>query len=250
MEVAIKTHVGNMREVNEDSAGVFKHDQGVLLAVVADGMGGHQAGDVASKMALDKLQELFHRAEHGQDEEAWKQWLRESIEAANAHIFNYARQNPTHLGMGTTLVAALLLKDCFLIAHVGDSRAYRYVNTQLEMLTEDHSLVNELVRSGQLAPEEAEFHPQRHVITRALGTASDVCVDLGRFDYVGQEQIMLCSDGLSGMVAEQEMKEILDSSRSLDEKASLLLQAALDAGGDDNITLILVSHHDEAGRAK
>ncbi|EGL82604.1 protein serine/threonine phosphatase [Caldalkalibacillus thermarum TA2.A1] len=250
VEVAIKTHVGHMREVNEDCAGVFEHEQGVMLAAVADGMGGHRAGDVASKMALDKLQDLFHAADHGQDAQAWEQWLRESIETANTYIFNYAQQHPTHLGMGTTLVTALFLKNCYLIAHVGDSRAYRYVHACLEMLTEDHSLVNELVRSGQLAPEEAEHHPQRNVITRALGTERNVRVDLQRFQYVGDEQILLCSDGLSGMVAEQQIKEILENPHSVDEKASLLLQAALDAGGEDNITLILVSHQDEAGSAK
>jgi protein phosphatase len=250
MEAAIKTHVGLIREVNEDSAGVFRRKDGPLLAVVADGMGGHQAGEVASRMALDKLDELFMQVNTLLDEKGWQSWLLESIQIANQTIYSYARQNSSHFGMGTTLVAALFLDSCYLIAHVGDSRAYRLINGQLQKLTDDHSLVNELVRVGQLAPEEAEFHPQRNVITRALGTEEEVLVDLDRLAYVGGEQFMLCSDGLSSMVPEHEMEKILSGTEELDIKATRLLQAALDAGGDDNITLILIGEQVEASSVK
>jgi protein phosphatase len=250
MEAAIKTHVGLIREVNEDSAGVFRRKDGPLLAVVADGMGGHQAGEVASRMALDKLDELFMQVNTLLDEKGWQSWLLESIQIANQTIYSYARQNSSHFGMGTTLVAALFLDSCYLIAHVGDSRAYRLINGQLQKLTDDHSLVNELVRVGQLAPEEAAFHPQRNVITRALGTEEEVLVDLDRLAYVGGEQFMLCSDGLSSMVPEHEMEKILSGTEELDIKATRLLQAALDAGGDDNITLILIGEQVEASSVK
>lgn len=244
MEAAIKTHVGLIREVNEDSAGVFRRKDGPLLAVVADGMGGHQAGEVASQMALNKLEELFLSTQPFPDEQNWQAWLLESIQITNRSIYTYAKQNPKHFGMGTTLVAALFLNTCYLIAHVGDSRAYRLVNGNLQQLTDDHSLVNELVRFGQLAPEEAQTHPQRNVITRALGTQEEVLVDLDRLTYIGGEQIMLCSDGLSSMVSEEQIKTILSGPGHLEDKASRLLQAALDAGGDDNITLILIGDQD------
>lgn len=250
MEAAIKTHVGLTRDINEDCAGVFRKKEGQLLAVVADGMGGHQAGEVASKMALDKLEELFLSSPSYADEQNWKAWLLESIQITNRSIYTYAKENPQHFGMGTTLVAALFLNTCYLVAHVGDSRAYRLVDGNLQQLTDDHSLVNELVRVGQLAPEEAQNHPQRNVITRALGTQEEVLVDLDRLTYMGGEQIMLCSDGLSSMVPEEQIKTILSGPGHLEEKASRLLQAALDAGGDDNITLILIADQAETSSAK
>lgn len=250
MEAAVKTHVGLIREINEDRAGVFRREDGPMLAAVADGMGGHQAGEVASQMALNTLDELFRKVNPFPNENGWKAWLEESIQVANQAIFSYARQHPNHYGMGTTLVAALFLESCYLIAHVGDSRAYRLLNGQLQKLTDDHSLVNELVRYGQLAPEDAETHPQRNVITRALGTEEKVQVDLDRLSYVGGEQIMLCSDGLSSAVPDIEIEKILSGKETLDIKATRLLQAALDAGGDDNITLVLIGTPIEASGKK
>ncbi len=250
MEAVIKTHVGCMREVNEDSGDIlYADDNNIILAVVADGMGGHQAGDVASQMVLEGIKDAFQTVDKSQSIEAWERWLRETIEATNRHIYEYAQENRLYQGMGTTVVAVLFAEHQFLVAHVGDSRLYRYTD-HLEVVTEDHSLVHELVQSGQISKEEAELHPQRNVITRALGTEASIDVDLKRLSYTENEQFLLCSDGLNGMVSDDQLTKVLAADKSTEEKASTLIQLALDAGGEDNITLILVNTRNDKRRDK
>lgn len=243
MEVALKTHVGHVRQVNEDTAEVFVREPNVFLAVVADGMGGHQAGDVASQLAVKQMKQAFEAVELEQTAAEWEQWLLQTIDRTNRYIYQFAGQNDSYQGMGTTIVVSLFLEDYYIIGHVGDSRIYRYLNEEqpiLTQLTQDHSLVNELVRTGQITPQEAEVHPHRSWITRALGTEEEVQVDVKTIGYLGDEKILLCSDGLSDLVNEQQMVEILSRGTGLEENASELIQAALAAGGDDNVTLILV----------
>jgi serine/threonine protein phosphatase PrpC len=238
----MKTHIGLIRQVNEDSAEVIyrkDHDH-VLLAVVADGMGGHQAGDVASQMTLQKLKEFFEVVDLNKDITEWEGWLLASVQETNQYIYQYALEKESLQGMGTTIVAILLLENEYIIAHVGDSRIYRYLDGQLDAVTSDHSLVNELVKSGEITKEEAEQHPQRNVITRALGTEPQVEVDLRTLSYLGNEQFLLCSDGLSNMLKEEQIKETLAKSMEVQDKAEQLLQLALEAGGEDNISLIVV----------
>lgn len=239
-----------MREVNEDSGDIlYADDNNIILAVVADGMGGHQAGDVASQMVLEGIKDAFQTVDKSQSIEAWERWLRETIEATNRHIYEYAQENRLYQGMGTTVVAVLFAEHQFLVAHVGDSRLYRYTD-HLEVVTEDHSLVHELVQSGQISKEEAELHPQRNVITRALGTEASIDVDLKRLSYTENEQFLLCSDGLNGMVSDDQLTKVLAADKSTEEKASTLIQLALDAGGEDNITLILVNTRNDKRRDK
>nr|WP_236838715.1 Stp1/IreP family PP2C-type Ser/Thr phosphatase [Caldalkalibacillus salinus] len=242
------THVGHYRQVNEDSGEVIKRGDDALMAIVADGMGGHQAGDVASQMAVDHLRKAFDEVDLDKSNQDWEDWLLHQIRGANQSIFDYAQQHESHYGMGTTLAVTLCFKEYYIVAHVGDSRVYRYHDQQLEKVTEDHSLVNELVRTGQISEEQAEIHPQRNVITRALGTDEDVKADIRTLFYLDHEHILLCSDGLTNMIEEEQMKDILDQYPTADEKAAVLLQYALDAGGDDNITLILLHKIDEDGR--
>lgn len=246
MEAVVKTHIGHVRQVNEDSAEIMNRDDQVVLAVVADGMGGHQAGDVASQMTLQKLRESFQIADLEKNINEWQDWLLNSIQETNHYIYSYAKQKDILHGMGTTIVATLLLHNGYIVAHVGDSRIYRFADGNLDSITSDHSLVNELLKSGQITKEEAEYHPQRNVITRAIGTDDSVEIDIKTLSYLGGEQLLLCSDGLSNMVTENQLIGVLERELPIEEKADQLITLALDAGGDDNISLVLLqTDHDE-----
>jgi serine/threonine protein phosphatase PrpC len=247
MKAAVKSHVGLIRQINEDCADVVQKDDGVLLAIVADGMGGHQAGDIASKMAVNFIRDSFLETMGKASCQEWELWLKQTIRAANDHIFQYAAQHQQLHGMGTTVVTALCLAEHYIVGHVGDSRVYRYANEQLTIITEDHSLVHELVRSGQITREEAETHPQRNVITRALGTEEDVEVDVKTLIYSDEEYILLCSDGLTNMISETQIIETLRHDVSIELIADQLINLALAAGGDDNVSLALLHHSDMQG---
>lgn len=239
MEAAVKAHIGLIRQVNEDSADIITREP-IKLALVADGMGGHQAGDVASNMAIQIVKDAFEEADVEQDANQWQEWLISAIDRANTEILQHAMKQEQLHGMGTTIVAVLFLADCYMVAHVGDSRVYRYVDASFQQLTEDHSLVQELLNSGEITDEEAKLHPQRNVITRALGTEESVEIDAKTLTYAGDEYLLLCSDGLSNMLREEQIIEVLHGDQSIEEKASILVEKALEAGGEDNISLILV----------
>jgi protein phosphatase len=226
-EVAALSDVGRARQSNEDS-----YLERSPLFVVADGMGGARAGEVASAIAVDTARSADVGASPEQD-------LAEVVRDANREIYRKAQEDAEHAGMGTTFTGALVTGREIAIGHVGDSRMYRYRDSELERLTQDHSLVEEFVRQGKLTPEEAEVHPQRSIITRALGPEPDVQVDT--FTYPGRsgDVYLLCSDGLTGMVSEDQIAEILGSSSSLEEDAKRLIGAANENGGRDNITAIL-----------
>jgi serine/threonine protein phosphatase PrpC len=241
VEVAVKTHIGHIRQVNEDSAEVVRRENNTVLALIADGMGGHRAGDVASQLTLKTLKKAFEAVDLNRGASAWEDWLLKSIQEANHTIYQFAMNHDDCQGMGTTIVAALFLEDYYVLAHVGDSRIYRCTQNKFEAVTEDHSLVNELMRTGQITKEEAETHPQRNVITRALGTEEHVEVDLKTLSYLGNEFVLLCSDGLSDAVRDEQLAQVLSGDEWLEEKASKLMRHALDAGGEDNVTLILIN---------
>ena len=222
------TSPGRKRIRNEDA---FVRDP--PLFAVADGMGGAQAGELASGLAADALRE---RARGAATEERLAELLRE----ANRRVFARATEDAAASGMGTTVTVALVEGDRVLFGHVGDSRAYLIRDGGLTQITDDHSLVAELVRSGRLSPEEAEGHPQRSVITRALGTDSDVDVDTFAVDARPGDLFLICSDGLSSMVDDHSILEIAERYReNLDEAVKALLAAANLAGGEDNITVVL-----------
>ena len=222
------TDVGRQRQSNEDS---FVEAPPVFA--VADGMGGARAGEVASRMAV----EAFGQApEEGAEPEAQ---LVAIARDANRRIYDMARSDDAYAGMGTTLTAVMVSGHEVTVGHVGDSRLYRLRDGGLERLTNDHSLVEEYVRAGRLAPEEAESHPQKSIITRALGVEADVEVDTLTCNANDGDVYLLCSDGLSGMVSEQEMAEILLERSSLEQAARALVDAANRAGGRDNITVVL-----------
>jgi PPM family protein phosphatase len=222
------SHAGRKRRHNEDSYVI----QPPLFAV-ADGMGGANAGEVASSLAAAALQEVDGDGTSGEERVA------ALIEEANRRVFTRATEDREVSGMGTTMTVALVEDDRVAIGHVGDSRAYLYRDGSLEQLTDDHSLVAELVRSGKLSPEEAEIHPQRSVITRAVGTEPDVDVDTFSVDGTAGDLFLICSDGLTDMVDEATILDALESNRhDLKAAAKALVNAANKVGGEDNITVV------------
>jgi protein phosphatase len=228
-QVAGLTDPGRVRRRNEDS---FVCDP--PLFAVADGMGGAQAGEVASRLAAAAFHE-YHEAD-ALDPEAR---LRSIIQEANRRIYARASSDPHASGMGTTITAALVSGSRVSVGHVGDSRAYLFRDDVLEQLTEDHSLVADLVRSGRLTPEEAEAHPQRSVITRALGTDAAVAVDSFSVEAKPGDVFLLCSDGLTTMLASDSVRRALSETSSLGEAAKRLIGEANAAGGEDNVTVVL-----------
>jgi protein phosphatase len=227
-ETICKTDTGRQRRDNEDSA--FAR---APMFVVADGMGGAQAGEVASRIAI----EAFERAlpDSGTPEER----LAERVRDANRQIYERSRVEHERAGMGTTLTAAYLDDAGVAIAHVGDSRAYMFREGTLRRLTQDHSLVNELVSRGKLTEEQAAEHPQRSIITRALGPEPTVEVDTWTYPVRAGDVLLLCSDGLTSMISEERMTAILSTAQTLDGAANGLIDEANDAGGRDNITIVL-----------
>jgi protein phosphatase len=223
-----KTDVGRQRSVNEDS---------LVLAppffAVADGMGGAKAGEVASAMAAETFE---GESDSGEPAEAQ---LTRILREANRRIYELAVSDDSHRGMGTTVTAAKVTGNQVSLGHVGDSRAYRLRDGELEQLTRDHSLVAELERSGQITPEAAEHHPQRSIITRALGPEPDVQVDTYTLAGRDGDLFLICSDGLTSMISDDELASILRSADSLDEAADSLVRAANQSGGKDNITVVL-----------
>ena len=225
-----QSDTGRQRRANEDAymarAPVF---------VVADGMGGAQAGEVASRVAVEAF-------ERGLDDGAGaspEQLLAERVREANARIYEMSQAEQDRAGMGTTITAAHVGEHEIAIAHVGDSRAYRFRDDELERLTDDHSLVEEMRRRGQLTAQEADEHPQRSIITRALGPEPDVIVDTHSWRGVAGDVYLLCSDGLTSMVPEAQVAAILRGAASLAEAGHALIDAANEAGGRDNITVVL-----------
>jgi serine/threonine protein phosphatase PrpC len=237
-ETIWKTDTGRQRRNNEDNA--FARPP---VFVVADGMGGAQAGEVASRLAIEAFQRQL--PESGTPE----QRLADCVRAANRTIYETSRTEHERAGMGTTLTAAYLDDADLAIAHVGDSRAYLFRGHTLKRLTQDHSLVEELKRRGKLTEEQAAEHPQRSIITRALGPEPDVEVDTWTYPVRAGDVLLLCSDGLTSMINEQQIASILASAPSLERTAQLLIAAANEAGGRDNITVILFRLEEVAGGA-
>ena len=238
-EQSFRTDTGRQRTANEDS-----YFASAPLFAVADGMGGAQAGEVASRIAA----EAFEPAERG--EGSPEAFLRDIAQQANRKIHGLAQHDSTRSGMGTTLTAALIEGDEVVLGHVGDSRAYRLRDGELSLLTSDHSLVEELRRQGRLTDEQAEDHPQRSIITRALGPEPEVDVDTMTFRARSGDVYLLCSDGLTTMLKEPRIGEILREAESLDEATARLIEEANEAGGRDNITVVAFRVEEEAEPAE
>ena len=242
---------GRARSNNEDSVAT---DEGVALAVLADGMGGYNAGEVASNMATS-----FVRTELGR-------WLREAsslasdaeirramdicVDNANRAIFNAANSNPQYAGMGTTLVVGVFRDSRLLMGHVGDSRGYRLRASRLTQITHDHSLLQEQIDSGLITPEQAAFSANKNLVTRAVGVEDTVLLETHLHDVLPGDTYLLCSDGLSDMLDDESIAQLLMGAETLPEAASALIDAANDAGGKDNISVVLARVRGSTGAAR
>ena len=231
-----RTDVGRGRPENEDSHLVDPEDG---LYAVADGMGGHRAGEVASATAIDALKTAYLGGGR----------IDQAVGAANAAVFAKAAEDAELRGMGTTLTAIALHDSTAELGHVGDSRAYLMRDGAVTQVTEDHSLVEQLVREGRLTPEEAQTHPQRAIITRALGIDRDVAVDTYRIDLKPGDRLMICSDGLTNMLSDDTIAQTLRRHADPQQAADTLVDMANQAGGDDNITVILLDALSDGGEA-
>ncbi len=230
------SHIGLVRKSNEDNSCICDDIQ---LLAVADGMGGHKAGETASKLALEAMASYLRNNRQFLKDNP-PEALRKAFDHANTTVYGYSRDEGEEFhGMGTTLTAVLPRGDKIFVAHVGDSRAYLVRGNMIKLLTSDHSLVNELVKNGGLTRQEAEKHPHRNILTRAVGTSPTVGVDVDVEPVKKGDIVILCTDGLSNLVDLDEMKKVATDGESLGEKAQQMIERALARGGDDNITVIL-----------
>lgn len=249
MIYAAKSHIGLVRTMNQDGYAVVEDLPVGVLFVVADGMGGPQAGDVASRIAVERVTEYVGR--HLSAEANPREVVSSAIADANEEIYRQAAAVPEYAGMGTTIVCALALADRMVVAHVGDSRAYALTGGEFRQVTEDHSLVAELVRRGHLSASEARHHPQRNIVTRSLGTEPVSIPDLTELPWGEGDVLLLCSDGLSNLVEDDELKAFLEQARGAranqDVSAAVdaMIQLALDRGGTDNVTALVAVHREE-----
>ena len=244
------THPGRVRKVNEDG---FCHDARLGLFLVADGMGGHNAGEIASKMALESVY-AFIRRTNDDEEFTWPfgvdtflsydaNRVRTALRLANRRVFQASEEGVEHTGMGTTIVAALVTRGTLTYATVGDSRLYSFSDGTLSRLTVDDSwLATVITPDTALDPAQIERHPLRHVITKAIGTLADTEVDIHERALAPGETLLLCSDGLHDMVTDEEIRHELAAGSSLDVTAESLVERALEAGGRDNVTVLLVRY--------
>jgi serine/threonine protein phosphatase PrpC len=247
-----RSDVGRKRKGNEDS---LVADPKQNLFVVADGMGGHAAGEVASRVAVDAICE-FVALTAGDEEITWPFGLDDSISYdgnrlktairhANRRVLEATRERSEYEGMATTVAAVLLDGDTANLAHVGDSRIYLWSDGALQQLTSDHSWVNEQIQSGVISAEQARSHPLRNVVTRALGGRAELLVDVQARRLKAGESLLLCSDGLTTMITDEQIARILEASGSdLARAAEALIEAANEHGGEDNITVILIGFED------
>lgn len=243
MEISLLTDIGKKRSNNQDFVNQYQNQSGINLIVLADGMGGHRAGNIASELTVTDLGKQWSATDYT-DVNNIRDWMLVTIEAENQKIHALGHSE-AFSGMGTTIEVLAFVKDVVLYAHVGDSRIALIRDGEYKQLTSDHSLVNELVKAGQLTEEEAAVHPQRNIITQSIGQAGPLDIDLGIQPLQEGDYILVNSDGLSNMVNPERKLEIILSDQSLAAKAQALVDAANDAGGLDNISVALIAYSEE-----
>ena len=236
MEYCYLTDPGIVRDHNEDSVTIVKNIEDEILLAVADGMGGHRGGEIASSIAINIIARRFsEQASIGTKEEAID-WIKRIVIEANTAIYKYTEQNPDSTGMCTTLVMAILTKEFLLFGNIGDSSGYVIKNNKIHKITTDHTLVNLLVKSGELTLEEAKDHPRKNVLMKALGATTDVDMDV--FDITDEvDGILLCSDGLTNMLSDDQITKVLNEDHAAEEKLEKLIIKSNNRGGTDNISI-------------
>ncbi|AWM73854.1 Stp1/IreP family PP2C-type Ser/Thr phosphatase [Lactobacillus apis] len=240
IKTAFASSIGRIRKSNQDFVQVFKNKSGATMAIVCDGMGGHQGGDVASTMAVSHLGHSFSETDFSDCANAHK-WLDVQLSSENETILRTADRFPDLNGMGTTIVLAVVFDHQALIAHLGDSRAYGYAEGKFVQLVEDHSLVNELVKMGQITKQQALTHPQKNIITQSLGVSSTIDPEFREIPFNDDDLILLCTDGLTSSLTDPQIQQILATKDlSLKDRCHKLINEANRLGGGDNITVCLV----------
>ena len=236
MEFAYITDPGKVREQNEDSVIIVKNASGEYLMAVADGMGGHKGGEIASSLAISHLGKRFTEVDTVGNKEQAINFIKDAVSECNVLINEYTEAHPESLGMGTTLVLALITPNFLLFGNLGDSSGFVLKNNKLEKITNDHTLVNLLVKSGELTEAEAKEHPNRNVLMKALGSLTTVEMDI--FDVeVDVDAILLCSDGLTNMLEFDQISKVLNESTSPEDKVKKLVVKSNNRGGTDNISI-------------
>ena len=236
MESYFLTDTGRVREHNEDSVTIVKNRSDEYLLAVADGMGGHKAGEVASSIAINHLTKAFNEMEKLGDKADTVKWIRKEAEEINNEIFEYTASHPESKGMGSTLVLAIYTKEYLLFGNIGDSSGFVIKNDELFKITKDHTLVNLLVKNGELTEEQAKNHPKKNILMRALGANNPIEIDI--FDVENEvEGILLSSDGLTSMLNNTQIEKVLLQDGTLEEKVIKLIRKANVRGGTDNISI-------------
>ena len=245
MKYSYITDPGKVRERNEDSVNIVENASGEILMAVADGMGGHKDGEVASSIALNHIATRFKSISSVGNKEDAINWISEIVKEANALIYKYVAEHKESAGMGTTMVLALLTKDFLLVGNIGDSSGYVIKNKKLHKVTVDHTLVNLLVKSGEITEEDAKNHPKKNVLMRALGASPDVEMDIFNVE-LGVDGIFLCSDGLTNMLDDDTIMKVLNNNEmDIDEKLDKLIFKANNRGGSDNISIAYLNKEDK-----
>lgn len=238
MKISLVTDIGQKRSNNQDFINKFDNKQGITLVILADGMGGHRAGNIASEMTVTDLGREWVNTDYTELSQI-RDWFLVSLENENKKVYELG-QTDEFKGMGTTVEALAIVDNNVIYAHVGDSRIGLLHHGEYQLLTSDHSLVNELVKAGQLTEEEAANHPQKNIITQSIGQANPVEPDLGVQMLEENDYLIINSDGLTNMITNDEIVEILNQDKNLDEKNKELVSLANDRGGLDNITIALI----------
>ena len=236
MDMTILTDVGQRRTNNQDYANQYKNKAGKSMVLLADGMGGHRCGEVASSIAISYLGKHFQETFRNMNKEDAVDWIRQSVKEINRLIFNHAEEHPESKGMGTTLVLAISTNDYVLFGNIGDSSGFAMKDNHIHKITYDHTLVNLLVTAGELTEEQAKDHPKRNVLMKALGANDPVEIDIFDCD-IEVSDILLCSDGLTNMLDQESIERVLLSDYSVEDKVIRLIKKAINRGGTDNVSV-------------
>lgn len=236
MQTFYFTDPGKVRSHNEDSVTIINNDKSEFVLAIADGMGGHKAGEVASKIAIDHIRDSFYKLDTIGSKDDAIEWLRLIVKEINNKIFEYAKEHPESKGLGTTLVIAVKTNDYILYGNIGDSSGYVIKNNTLHKVTKDHTYVEVLINNGRLTEESAKHHPGKNLLTRALGANNPIEIDIFDVD-TSVKGLFLCSDGLTNMLTEEQIEKILNSDLEVEEAVIKLIRKANSRGGTDNISI-------------
>lgn len=236
MKYGYLTDPGKIRDHNEDNVTIVKNDSGEILLAVADGMGGHLCGEVASSIAITHIAERFKSISSIGNKEDAESWIQSTVSEINALIYKYTEEHPESLGMGTTFVCAILTDDFLLYGNIGDSSGFAIKDNKIQKITNDHTLVSLLVKSGDLTEEEAEHHPKKNILLKALGATTSVDMDI--FDVeTDVDGILLCSDGMTNMLDKEQILRVIQEDTTIEERLQKLIFKCNNRGGTDNVTV-------------